>query len=744
MEGNSMVSGDIPRKKISFTESERILQSPGRLFLFRKEELHMPYFNAQSFGGDSSFFLRQSEGKVLGRMRSKVKVSTPQPGVKDYRFFVDPLSPLPPEFSEEMPYGFTGFMSRCGYGYNAFDTEEAALEQLQKDFGDSFITFTPAIRNNKFYVLDDIKKEGRTFYMDQDEDYIPLPAFGKNGQSVFNGDINKFCRHILTGKPIPGLSKKYWNNVWAPFFVAAGTDSYDGKLGEYIIFAPMEADSFDHGVIGEGGAYFHLRDGDRLGYKVISPDDYILGKHILCCKSGPLWYVPADNLEEFKQDLTPVPENGNILAAHGIAEEGLYFNDGEETISFEEYRPSFASLLADDKREEKTETGPAEKEEIKEETEKIETDKKEMILSEEKPFGEEDFLEQLSALASYKGLFYDEKDLVNFHISVKSSRLTILAGLSGTGKSGLVRLYGEALGLPSENISLIPVRPSWMDDGDILGYADMKNMIYRPADMGLADLLIKAEKDKDNLYIICFDEMNLARAEHYFAQFISVLEQENDPRIRLYNPSLQNRLYNSGDYPAEISIGKNIIFAGTVNIDESTYHFSDKILDRANVLTLHAGKFKDWIKAARGEKREIRKVTASEFFRFRKDGKIALTERELEFLDALNDAFQKSGIPCGIGFRVACQIDRYLKNIPLDYDFDREEGLDSQMVQRILTKIRGSSRQAGTLISLSDKGVPEGGLIRILDEFKDLSDFGETRKALADKARELDLYDYII
>ncbi|MDU7216006.1 MAG: restriction endonuclease, partial [Dialister sp.] len=133
----------------------------------------MPYFNVQNSASDNSFSLRQAEGKVLGRIRPMVKVSTPQPGVRDYRFFADPLSPLPPEFDEETPFGFTGFMSRCGYGYNAFETEDAALAALQKDFGDFFVTFTPALRNNKFYVLDDIKKEGRTFYMDQDEDYIP-------------------------------------------------------------------------------------------------------------------------------------------------------------------------------------------------------------------------------------------------------------------------------------------------------------------------------------------------------------------------------------------------------------------------------------------------------------------------------------------------------------------------------------------------------------------------------------------
>lgn len=112
-----------------------------------------------------------------------------------------------------------------------------------------------------------------------------------------------------------------------------------------------------------------------------------------------------------------------------------------------------------------------------------------------------------------------------------------------------------------------------MDDGDVLGYVDMKNMVYRSADTGLAELLIDAAAHPEKQYIVCFDEMNLARVEHYFAQFISVLEKEDHPMIRLYNPSLAPRLYNSEKYPPEIPVGRNVLFTGTVNVDESTCHF---------------------------------------------------------------------------------------------------------------------------------------------------------------------------
>ena len=344
--------------------------------------------------------------------------------------------------------------------------------------------------------------------------------------------------------------------------------------------------------------------------------------------------------------------------------------------------------------------------------------------------------------AENDGLLYAEKDLFHFHISMKSSRLVILAGKSGIGKSGLVRLYGRALGLPESQVRFLPVRPSWMDDGDVLGYVDMKNMVYRSADTGLAELLIDAAAHPEKQYIVCFDEMNLARVEHYFAQFISVLEKEDHPMIRLYNPSLAPRLYNSEKYPPEIPVGRNVLFTGTVNVDESTCHFSDKILDRANVITLSQCHFRDLLKLSPKERKVYKEITAEEYDDFRVKEGMGLNDKELELLDALNDAFTKSGMPYGIGFRVAQQMGRYLENIPEEAGISRGEGLDAQLVQRVFTKLRGSADQLSALLSLSDKNTAEGLLPAILVRFKALSDFQGSQAVLKRKAGELKLYDY--
>ncbi|MFR6110974.1 MAG: hypothetical protein ACLUIQ_05955 [Dialister invisus] len=151
-------------------------------------------------------------------------------------------------------FGFTGFMSRSGYGFNAFAGEEEALARLQEDLGGSFVTFTPALRNNKFFVLDDLKKEGRTPFMEQDEDYRPFPLLDGR-ESLRWKEISINSAAIFGGKPIPGLSKKYWNNDFTPYFIAAAAG---GTMESWATssFAPLDGDAFEETVIDEGAHIF--------------------------------------------------------------------------------------------------------------------------------------------------------------------------------------------------------------------------------------------------------------------------------------------------------------------------------------------------------------------------------------------------------------------------------------------------------------------------------------------------------
>lgn len=707
----------------------------------------MAIYNNGSYNSFSAF--RQEDGKVLGQIKAGVKSAFPAAGGQDYRFFVEPLSPLPKDYEEAARMGFTGFMSRIGYDCNYFSSEKDAWQALSDEWGNQLVLFTPALRNNKYFVIDDVQKEAAPAVLEAGERFIQIPVFSVDDDPAFDGDVNKFCLHMAEGKPLPGLSKKYWDKNMLPPLVAASFRHPDASRKKmYVLFSPLHEDHFQNVVISEGGAYFETAGRGDLGFSVVDLAAPDIQSRCIMCRTAPLLFIPTDLVPYLKKDMKTVPADYMIVPAalrrgfpllrgsgrvlpQGLGHPAKGYGRGQEP----QPAPALKTAVPAAKPAAMPAVQPAPKP-VEKPAEKP---------AARVPLTEKEFLDRLAKTARQRGLLYDKKDLINFHVSVKSSRLVILAGMSGSGKSGLVRLYGETLGLPKAQFAMIPVRPSWMDDSDLLGYLDMKNMVYRPADTGLTELLVEAGKHPEKMYIVCFDEMNLARAEHYFAQFISALEREETPVIRLYNPSLAPRIYNSVAYPAEIPVGRNVIFTGTVNVDESTYHFSDKILDRANVITLQQGKFRDLMNLPKAEAASNPEIPAGVFQRFVKTpAGIGLSAAELDFLDALNERLQVGGLQSGIGYRVARQLGRYLENIPAGTEFTREDGLDCQTVQRIFTKLRGSAEQMKALVSVDEDGHLSGDAAAVLDKFHGLSPFAEARKVLLRKARELKLYDYTI
>lgn len=356
-----------------------------------------------------------------------------------------------------------------------------------------------------------------------------------------------------------------------------------------------------------------------------------------------------------------------------------------------------------------------------------------------------------------KGLYYADSDLVNFHISMKTDGMVILSGLSGTGKSKLVTEYANVLQILSgdnrsrSQVRFVSVRPFWADDSDLLGYADTVNNIYRPGDSGLIDTLIDAQSNPDDLFIIVFDEMNLARVEHYFSQFLSVLEMDAGDRVlTLYNSQLESRLYNSEKYPSNITIGENVLFVGTVNTDESTYQFSDKVLDRSNVLTLEMVPFGsvNELTETLVERGKREAIKASDFQKMKKINTNArLTLDEKNMLWELHQAINTVDANIGIGWRIVRQIDKYLMNLPAGmHSFSREKAIDTQIIQRVLTKVRGSEDQMHVLVGqvTAEGRHKPGQLEEVLDRHSDSSPFTGSREIIARKAKELKLYGFTV
>jgi hypothetical protein len=377
------------------------------------------------------------------------------------------------------------------------------------------------------------------------------------------------------------------------------------------------------------------------------------------------------------------------------------------------------------------------------------------------------FLKNLEEYALREKLSYDESDLVNFHISMKTNALTILSGMSGTGKTRLALTYASCLGLSQENKTLliVPVNPSYTEPGDLLGYLNTGIGLYMPSDSGLVDFLVHASRNPDKLHMIIFEEMNLSQVEHWFAPFISLLELDPiDRKLQLYSEF--TNCHNAAQYPQIIPIGDNILIVGTVNMDETTKDFSDRLLDRANVVSPRKQDFSfarkkfDDFKGKITSERELSEwqndifgltKTYRNWLAKDKDPWDAYTDNELEFFDNLHKLIQEYDPQKGVSFRIITRIGNYLNNIPKGDDgtpkLQREEAIDILVKQRILTKIRGSAEQFESLIGTlpnPNEELKNSKLYTFFnsDQAKAISPFTRTIAEIRRKARELHTNGY--
>ena len=367
-----------------------------------------------------------------------------------------------------------------------------------------------------------------------------------------------------------------------------------------------------------------------------------------------------------------------------------------------------------------------------------------------------DFLDGLAQLTFNNGLQYDQKDLVNFHTCVKSTPLVILAGMSGTGKSRLAMNYAKMLGLSEDNGTLLfmPISPSYTEPSDVLGYLNSMNGLYVPSETGLVQFLKKASENPDQMNMVIFDEMNLSQVEHWFSPFISILEKDRDGQfLKLY--SSDAHCINPEVYPSKIKIGENVLFIGTVNIDNTTKTFSDRLLDRTFVINLNKISFADFYNYYSTHSSELNTdvvknkcKSVRQFKSWVKSDSLYYMDAfkghqsELEFLDKLNDLISKYIPNGGISHRVMKNIGAYILNVPSKnskYGMDRSEALDIVINQTIMTKIRGTESQLLSMIGHFDenKNLIDSDLIVLLNEFSNISGFEHIRNTIAKKAEEL-------
>lgn len=321
------------------------------------------------------------------------------------------------------------------------------------------------------------------------------------------------------------------------------------------------------------------------------------------------------------------------------------------------------------------------------------------------PIPDTDVNSTIQAIKSHiqnKGFTYPEHLIENFYLSLKTKPFVILAGISGTGKTKLVKLFADALGATEANkqFTLIPVRPDWSDPSDLIGYKDLSN-VFRPGK--LTEVLVEASKreNRGKPFFICLDEMNLARVEHYFSDMLSILETQRrvDGRIETDTVVPQELLGTAAslEYNKSVIIPDNVFIIGTVNMDETTHPFSKKVLDRANTLEFNYINLQDYPEADVEAEPETLAQVPSSFLRAdylnlqeAYANYTEISKRTTEKLVKINDILEE--IHSHIGFRVRDAVCFYMIYNQRFGLMAEEWAFDLQLLQKILPRIQGSSQ----------------------------------------------------
>lgn len=296
--------------------------------------------------------------------------------------------------------------------------------------------------------------------------------------------------------------------------------------------------------------------------------------------------------------------------------------------------------------------------------------------------GDEKFINGFIEYCNDIGYVYEKNLIRSFLCSLRSSKLTILKGYSGTGKSSLPVLFSKYL---KGECVVIPIQPNWRTKQDIIGFYNYFTNKFIPTE--LTQTLIRANVSKDRIFIVVLDEMNLARVEYYFSEFNSKLWMDSDKRkIELFDGVSE---YNGkvSKYISEnkIQIPDNVFFVGTINEDDSVSPISDKIFDRAQVvefMELPSSKSVGNLELA-NENIDANKYTKYSVFMSKIDND---KDVNMSIIDEVNK-FTKDNFNKVIGYRSLKQVEKFIKTFKLSGG-NEIDGIDIQLVSKFIPKLK--------------------------------------------------------
>ena len=295
------------------------------------------------------------------------------------------------------------------------------------------------------------------------------------------------------------------------------------------------------------------------------------------------------------------------------------------------------------------------------------------------------------------GLLYDSTLIKRFAFSLMSKRFLILSGLAGSGKTQLALAFASALIESEQQMCVVSVGADWTNREPLLGFPNaLQEGCYVKPECGALDLLIEANKEenKNKPFFLILDEMNMSYVERYFADFLSAMESHKP--ISLWNGN------EGSEVPAKIHLPENLFIIGTINVDETTYMFSPKVLDRANVIEFKISEeemlsFLTEMKDVDRDRINFKAAAmGASFVELAKNKEVAGNVDKIK--QTLNSFFVNlKSVNAEFGYRSATEIYRFIsqaeKNDDTENKLTDNQILDCAMVQKLLPKLHGSRKK---------------------------------------------------
>lgn len=328
----------------------------------------------------------------------------------------------------------------------------------------------------------------------------------------------------------------------------------------------------------------------------------------------------------------------------------------------------------------------------------------------------DELAQHLHESTSQVGLMFSVSQLKRLIAAQATKPFVILTGLSGSGKTKLAEALAYWLSeQPEKQVCMVAVGADWTNNEPLLGYADAINQgRYCLPASGILQLLDNAQKTPKAPHFLILDEMNLSHVERYFADFLSAMES-SEPKLALHGQGTLKD--NKLDVPARLALPRNVFIIGTVNVDETTYMFSPKVLDRANVIEFRVSADQmDAFLAVPATSVSIEDLKGegahyAEAFVARAkldanlDPAIAsqLKHNLIELFEPLAD------VGAEFGYRSAKEIARFVaiyRELSGE-DWNYKDALDAQVMQKLMPKLHGSARKLSGVLETLKKFADE-------------------------------------